>query len=293
MEIQKTDTQKTSYTLQGFQEAYKWAEVFSKSQLIPKSFQGKVADCMIAVQYASELGVSPMQFLQNAYVINGKPSIQSSFAIALANQSGILSGGINYTMEGDGDQKKCTAWAKLKETGERIESTVSIDEAKKEGWYTKQGSKWQSLPDLMLRYRSAMFLIRTHLPQVILGFQSKEELIDVHGEKKTVNVTPIKEEKEMPKKIGSIIPQEKQEKEESKDKEEGKELTGPEKAKFIIDYLKEKLEENLDLEAMQGFFQKPIEDFGEEEALELKSISLKCANENIKINDFFREGVDG
>ena len=58
-----------------------------------------------------------------------------------------------------------------------------MKEAIAEGWTTKAGNKYQSLPELMLRYRAATLLIRTHAPEVINGMHMTEELEDVHGAK--------------------------------------------------------------------------------------------------------------
>ena len=51
--------------------------------------------------------------------------------------------------------------------------------AKKEGWYSKNGSKWQTMEDLMLRYRAATFFGRLYTPDLLMGMQTKEELDDV------------------------------------------------------------------------------------------------------------------
>ena len=75
--------------------------------------------------------------------------------------------------------KVCIAWAIERETGERIESPpVSIEMAVKEGWYTKNGSKWQTMEDVMLRYRTASFFGKLYAPELLMGLQSTEEIHD-------------------------------------------------------------------------------------------------------------------
>ena len=58
--------------------------------------------------------------------------------------------------------------------------------AKKEAWYNKDGSKWQSMCDLMLKYRAAAFFMRTECASIAMGFLTKEEVEDVYG-KQTID----------------------------------------------------------------------------------------------------------
>jgi hypothetical protein len=75
---------------------------------------------------------------------------------------------------------ECTAWAIEKETRERIPSpAVSIEMAVKVGWYGKSGSKWQTMPEVMLRYRAASFFGKLYAPELLMGLQSVEEMQDI------------------------------------------------------------------------------------------------------------------
>ena len=61
-----------------------------------------------------------------------------------------------------------------------LESTeVSMEMAVNEGWYSKNGSKWQTMPDLMLMYRSAAFFGRIYAPEVLMGLPAAEEVQDI------------------------------------------------------------------------------------------------------------------
>jgi hypothetical protein len=83
-------------------------------------------------------------------------------------------------MSGAGDDLACRAVAVDLATGETIEGpAVSIGMAKKENWYQKPGSKWQSMPGLMLRYRSASFFGRLYAPEILLGMSTTDELQDI------------------------------------------------------------------------------------------------------------------
>lgn len=161
-----------------FEQLQRAAGVYASSDLVPEHYRGKekLANVVIALQMSMRMGVDPMTFLQSSYIVHGKPGVEAKLAIALLNASGRIKGSIRYEMSADG--KECTAYAIDKASGETVQEKCTMAIADKEGWIKKAGSKWQTMPELMLKYRSAMFLIRLHYPEVILGMQSVEELHD-------------------------------------------------------------------------------------------------------------------
>lgn len=167
----------------------------SKSDMIPKEFQNKPANCLIAVELASRLKASPFQVMQNMDVIYGRPSLRSSFVIACINNSGKISGSLKFEM--DVEHTKCRAWATEKETGEKlIGPTVTLAMAQSEGWATKNGSKWKTMPDLMLRYRAAAFFGRLYCPEILCGMLSDDEAKDIakQDDEQIINVFAEPEE---------------------------------------------------------------------------------------------------
>lgn len=166
---------------EAFAHIQRVAKMFSSSSLIPDTFKGNIANCTIALEMAHRMGANPMAVMQNLYIVHGKPGWSAQFIIACLNQCGKFSP-IRFRIIGDGDDKTCTAWAKELESGETLEGPpVSIGMAKKEGWATKSGSKWQTMPDLMLRYRAATFFGRLYAPDLLMGMQSHEELIETNS----------------------------------------------------------------------------------------------------------------
>lgn len=165
---------------EAFAHIQRVAKMFSSSSLIPDTFKGNIANCTIALEMAHRMGANPMAVMQNLYIVHGKPGWSAQFIIACLNQCGKFSP-IRFRIIGDGDDKTCTAWAKELESGETLEGPpVSIGMAKKEGWATKSGSKWQTMPDLMLRYRAATFFGRLYAPDLLMGMQSQDELIEAN-----------------------------------------------------------------------------------------------------------------
>jgi hypothetical protein len=58
-----------------FSELVQFAQMAAKSQLVPKEYRNQPEDIMLAVQLGSEVGLRPMQALQNIAVINGRPAV--------------------------------------------------------------------------------------------------------------------------------------------------------------------------------------------------------------------------
>ena len=160
-------------------ESFKIATAFSKSTIIPKDYQGNAANCYIALDMAQRINASPMMIMQNLYIVNGRPAWSSQFIIATINKSGMFKTPLQYKIDGEGDNRGCIAWA-ISKDGTTCESLrVTIGLAKKEGWYQKNGSKWQTMPELMMRYRAASFFGKLYCPELLMGFQSQEEAIEL------------------------------------------------------------------------------------------------------------------
>lgn len=176
--VEQTQTMPTLSDNNKLNTALAVAEELSKSDIIPKEFQKKPANCLIAVELANRLKASPFQVMQNMDVIYGRPALRSSFVIACINNSGKIIGSLKFEM--NEKATKCRAWAIEKETGSRLTGpTVTMDMAEKEGWLTKNGSKWKTMPDLMLRYRAAAFFGRLYCPEILNGMYTDDEVTDI------------------------------------------------------------------------------------------------------------------
>jgi hypothetical protein len=166
-------------------KAWNFADTLSKSQIVPDTFKGNTASCLIALDMANRMRRNPLEVMQALYIVHGKPSFSSSFLISLINSCGYYEP-LRFRFEGEGDKHSCTAWTVDRRTGESIEGpTISIQMAKDEGWYGKAGSKWKTMPDVMLRYRAASFFSRAYCPDLTGGFHSVEEARDDNGEQYT------------------------------------------------------------------------------------------------------------
>lgn len=162
---------------EAFNHIWRVAKAFSASKMVPTHFQNRPEDCMVALMMAQQLEVNPLLALQNLQVVNGRAGFSASFAIGLANQRGPFAGPITWTSKGSGDDLEVTAHAIVKLTGEQVSVSTSIALAKAEGWVNRAGSKYRSMPEQMLRYRAATWLIRLHCPEVLLGLHTDDEIV--------------------------------------------------------------------------------------------------------------------
>jgi len=180
--------------------------VEKKDQLVENG--NAIPNCVIAMNMAQRMGADPLMVMQNLYIVEGRPSWSSQWIIAAINGCGRFSP-LRFDMKDLGEKEvsyttskwidgtsgrrqkvdethkttirnlECVAWAVEKGTNERITSpAVTMEMAVKEGWYGKNGSKWQTMPEVMLRYRTASFFGKLYAPELLMGLQSVEDMQD-------------------------------------------------------------------------------------------------------------------
>jgi len=176
-----------------FELMQRQAKMFSVSTMVPKEFQGNISNCFIAIDMANRTGASVMMVMQNLYIVHGRPGWSSQFLIATINASGRFSS-MRFRFVGEKGKASygCFAVATELATGEVLEgSTITMAMAEKEGWSTKNGSKWLTMPEQMLRYRAASFFVRVFCPELSMGLHSADEIEDSHfSESQRVEMRP-------------------------------------------------------------------------------------------------------
>lgn len=173
------------------------AALYASSKIIPKDFQGNVAHCFQVIEMSKHLGVPEMIAFQHCYIIHGKASFSAVFMISCFNTCGRFTP-INYEFMGEGDTRSCRATTTIRETGELVVGPeVSIATAKADGWYSKAGSKWKTIPELMLRYRAASWLVKTVAPEIAVGLSESGEVMDEPVTLTSSALPPVEQEKEV------------------------------------------------------------------------------------------------
>lgn len=186
------------------------AQIKAVSDRNKESMNKAISNCMIAIEIAQRIGASPLMVMQNMVPIYGKPSWSSKFLVATVNTCGRFNplqyrftekgmlGMVDYTdyiWDASTRQKKavvkqfdgkkimdieCVAYTTAKGSDKVLESSpVSIRLAIQEGWYTKNGSKWQTMTKQMLMYRAASFWTSAYAPELSMGMRTVEEQQDI------------------------------------------------------------------------------------------------------------------
>jgi hypothetical protein len=170
-------------------EAIKFSEMLSKSQMVPKQYQGKPEDILVAVQWGYEVGLAPMQALQNIAVINGKPSVYGDAAMALVLASPVCEG-IEETIEGEGTENPVAVCTARRRGRAPVVAKFSVSDAKRAGLWAKPGP-WTAYPKRMLAMRARGFAIRDAFADVLKGLITAEEAQDYPSDRPAAKVTPI------------------------------------------------------------------------------------------------------
>jgi len=170
-------------------EAIKFSEMLSKSNMVPRAYQGKPEDILVCVQWGYEIGLAPMQALQNIAVINGKPSVYGDAAMALVLASPVCEG-IEETIEGEGTANPVAVCVAKRKGRNPVRSTFSVEDAKRAGLWAKQGP-WSAYPKRMLAMRARGFAIRDAFADVLKGLITAEEAQDYPEDKKVAKVMAI------------------------------------------------------------------------------------------------------
>lgn len=194
-------------SMEAFENAKSMCGALVNSGLVPQDYRGNgnMGNAMIALDMANRMGIAPIMVMQNLDIIEGRPSWKSQFIIAAINSCGLFSplrfdvvdhGEKEVTFETWGQERgqkvrktikvrnlECRATAIEKKTGEVLSGPpVSMETAIGEGWYQRKGSKWQTMPELMLRYRAAAFFGRLYAPHILNGMPTADETIEIEAE---------------------------------------------------------------------------------------------------------------
>ena len=163
------------------QNAWKMAGVMAKTSIVPQAYKENAGNCLIAIDIANRMGLSPIMVMQNSQVFQGNFTWKGSACKGLIDNCGRFSKTkYVYIGEKGTDTWGCYLEAYDNQTEEVIRGAeVTIKMAKDEGWFGKNGSKWKTMPELMLQYRSATFFARAYCPQALMGFYTTDEMVDI------------------------------------------------------------------------------------------------------------------
>ncbi len=179
-----------------FETIQRMANAYVSSTIVPDTYRGNIGNCIIAIDMALRMNVNTLMIMQNLYIVHGNPAFSSKFLIATINTSGKFSP-LRYEFVGNEGTNEygCRCFAYEINDKDRKEplygDLITMSMAVSEGWTKKQGSKWKTMPNQMLRYRAAAFWQRVYCPEIGIGFLTKEECEDIED----VDYVEIKQRK--------------------------------------------------------------------------------------------------
>ena len=187
-----TDGESSIYqTTESFEFAQRQAKSLCQSQLVPTQYQGQngLSNCLVALEMSKRMNLSPLTVMQNLNVIHGKPTWSAQFISSQIIGCGRFKN-FDYIVTGKDDSLSVQCQAIRLEDNKLVKGTaVSMKMAQQEGW-TAKNKKYQSMPELMLRNRAATFFGRQYIPDLLLGVQTSEEVVDIEPINVTDTVEP-------------------------------------------------------------------------------------------------------
>jgi hypothetical protein len=185
--VQLTTTNRQGFAPATFSEARQFSEELATSSLVPKAYQNKPLDILVAMQWGQELGLAPMQALQNIAVINGKPSVYGDAMMALVQASPVCEG-IDEHIENEGTPNPVAVCVAKRKGRNPVIARFSVEDAVRAGLWKKAGP-WTQYPKRMLQMRARGFALRDAFPDVLKGLITAEEAEDYPEEK---DISPVK-----------------------------------------------------------------------------------------------------
>ena len=196
-----TDGESSIYqTTESFEFAQRQAKSLCQSQLVPTQYQGQngLSNCLVALEMSKRMNLSPLTVMQNLNVIHGKPSWSAQFISSIVIGCNRFKN-FDYVVQGNGESLSVQCTAIRLEDNKLVKGTaVTMKMAKEEGW-TIKNKKYQSMPEIMLKARAATFFGRQYIPDLLLGVQTSEEVIDIEPEPINVSESPDFREQKKPK----------------------------------------------------------------------------------------------
>lgn len=172
--------------------AYNFAEKLCRTPLVGAVYRGKPADAAVAILYGAELGLNPIQALQNVFTVHGTPAIYARTMVALLKVKG-------YRIDPIESSNESVTVVGYSPTGQEIESTWTIERARQAGYVPeideKTGQfkrnandkligneKYITDPQAMLYAKAAAEVCRKLAPDVLLGIAHTREDLESEPE---------------------------------------------------------------------------------------------------------------
>lgn len=181
--MQLTTTNQRGFAPTTLTEAIQFSEMLASSSMVPRAYQGKPNDVLVCLQWGYEMGMAPMQALQNIAVINGKPSMYGDSLMALVQASPTCEN-IEEYFENEGTPNPVAVCVAKRKGRTPVIFKFSVEDAKRAGLWGKTGP-WQAYPKRMMQMRARGFALRDAFADVLTGLITAEEAHDYPVDEKS------------------------------------------------------------------------------------------------------------
>jgi hypothetical protein len=161
-------------------EMWQFAGIAWESRVTPETLKNKEA-VFIALQSGLECSLTPMQSIQNIYVVNGKPCLYGSVLIALCRtKSDWVEAAYSETLVGDGEARRGIVTVQ-RVGGSLMEKSFSVADARKAGLIggDKTRDIWVKYTDDMLLNRARSRALKSVFSHHLHGIAIAEEQQDL------------------------------------------------------------------------------------------------------------------
>jgi len=167
-------------------ERAKW---LAQSTIIPKTYQENPQNILLAMAKAFRHNLAIDTVMNNLYMVNGSPVWKGTFYKTLIGLTGKYRDlEPVFVGEKGKDTYGCYIRAMDTQTGEIVEGEeVTIQLAKDEGWYGKTGSKWKTMPKIMMTGRAYSFFAKIYTPEVLDGILTDDEVEDITSQRDVIS----------------------------------------------------------------------------------------------------------
>ena len=182
-QLQEYQDRKTELEVKKFELEQRKAKAFVATDFFPAHLRkgnetANIGTAIIVLDLAQRMNIGALEVAQSIYIIHGKPSFETKFLVARLNSSGLLKGRLQTIVSPDDNSAHCEAIDA--QTGQLLKgTTITMEMARREGWLSKNGSKWQTMPELMMKYRAQSFFINEFFPEVKYGLKTSDEAEDI------------------------------------------------------------------------------------------------------------------
>ncbi len=156
------------------EQALAFAQQMSEAKLLPAHLQKSPADCLRVVLQSVRWQMDPFAVADKTSIIQNKLMYEGQLVSAVVNARGNLSKRLSYEYNGEGDARVLTVSGTVRGESEPRVIELPFSLAKK----INRNGQMNTNPDQQAAYIGARIWARRHMPELMLGVYTPDEMGD-------------------------------------------------------------------------------------------------------------------